>query len=95
MQIKIHKKRSKKIVSKNNNCYFAKNLKEISDILQLLKTQNAKFCKLFFANKNYYILSEKSLNLKNKFTSDYILGYLQEYTILICENAIKEILKLL
>lgn len=82
-------------IRKTQNCYKAKNLKEISDILDKLRSRNANCCKLFFIAKNYYILSDKSIDTTNKINSNYIVGFLEEYATLISENAIKDIRNLL
>lgn len=82
-------------IRKRQNCYIAKNLKDMSKILAILKSKNATYSKLFFKNKHYYILSDKEVDITGKITSNFLTGYLEEYATLISENAIKEVLKLL
>ncbi len=82
-------------IRKTQNCYKARSLKEISDILDKLRSKNANCSKLFFKRKNYYILSDKSIDTTNKIYSNYIEGFLEEYATLISENAIKDVRNLL
>ena len=82
-------------IRKTQNCYKAKNLNEISDILDKLRYKNANCSKLFFKTKDYYILSDKSIDKASKIHSNYISGFLEEYATLISDNAIKDVRKLL
>ena len=86
MRIKIRQK---------HNCYKINSLKELSEVLDKLKKQKAQYCKMFYSANHYYVLSDKSINSKYNISSSYIVGYLEEYTTLISENAIKDIRRLL
>ncbi len=79
----------------NINCYIAKNLNEISKILDMLRYKNAHCSKLFYKSNTYYILSDKSINTAYKINSNFIGGLIEEHATLISDNAINEVLNLL
>ena len=82
-------------IRQTQNCYIAENLNKTANILQKLKSKNAKHSELYFKNEKYYILSEKQITAVSEKSVKLIKGYLEEYAKLISKNALTDVLKLL
>lgn len=81
--------------NKTLRCYVCKNLSEVAQRLNTLKSKNAKISKLYCKGKRYFLISEKDISGKILTNSEHIEGVMEEYADLISKNAAEEISGLL